>query len=260
MNPIWLCRNALTCWRYRENLGDAVNRLRWIYDEKLPKRLRLAEQVLGFRYPLPVGSVRFLVRANRGSDSFIFGEVFEHKYYSVPLPASPSTILDLGANAGFTAVYFARAYPNARLACVEPVPDNVRVLMHNLELNSVAAVVISAAVDVKDGEVLMELGTMDYGHKIATSPIASRGMLKVEAFSIPTILRRLCWARIGLLKIDIEGHEKVLFSGDCDWLSLVDNICIECHEGFTERDLQLLAQRFLFRAPQALPGIWFLTR
>ena len=86
---------------------------------------------------------------------FIFGEVLEHEYYRIPLLAPPATILDLGANAGFTAVFFGRTYPNARLACVEPVPDDVRVLVRNLELNGVDATVISGAFHSKDGRVTM---------------------------------------------------------------------------------------------------------
>ena len=61
MNPIWLVRNVFNSWRYRETVGDAVNRLRWIYDAKLPRRVRVTEQILGFRYPPPVGPVTFLV-------------------------------------------------------------------------------------------------------------------------------------------------------------------------------------------------------
>lgn len=260
MNPIWLYRNAVRSWRYRENARSALNRLRWIYVEKLPKQLRSTEQVLGFRYPLPIGLVRFLVRANHGSDSFIFGEVFEHEYYRIPLQSPPKTILDLGANAGFSAVYFARHYPNACMACVEPVPTNVRVLIRNLELNGVNAAVIPAAVDVSDGRVMMGLGRMDYGHKISSSTVDDEPVLEVEAISVPTILRRLEWKRIGLLKVDIEGHESALFSGNCDWLRQVDNICIECHDGFAEQDLRILAERHFFQPPRALRGIWLLSR
>jgi FkbM family methyltransferase len=231
-----------------------------MYVERLPKQLRATEQIIGFRYPLPVGLVRLLVRANHGSDSFVFGEVFEHEYYRVPLQSPPRTILDLGANAGFSSVYFARQYPNACIVCVEPVPSNVRVLVRNLELNGVNAVVIPAAVDVNDGRVMIELGTMDYGHKISSSPANDKTTLEVEAVSIPTIVRRLGWNRIGLLKMDIEGHERSLFSEQCDWLRLVDNMCIECHNGFTERDLRMLAERYFFRPPRALPGIWFMSR
>jgi FkbM family methyltransferase len=166
----------------------------------------------------------------------------------------------LGANAGFTSVYFARVYPSASLAYVEPVPDNVRILTWNLELNEIEPVVFPGAADAGDGCVVMELGVMDYGHKIASPPIESKLRVEVAGFSVPTILRRLGWDRVGLLKIDIEGHERALFAGDCEWLKQVDNMCIECHEGFGARDLQMLAERFNFCMPRALPGIWFMNR
>jgi hypothetical protein len=50
------------------------------------------------------------------------------------------------------------------------------------------------------------------------------------------------------------------FSAGCDWLKQVDSMCIECHEGFGASDLQRLAKRFKYCAPQRLPGIWLLSR
>jgi FkbM family methyltransferase len=240
---------------------DFARTLLWIYSAKLPERLRSQEQTIGFSYPLPVGNIRLLVRSNAGSDSFIHGEVFGHEYYRLPLAKPPTTILDLGANTGMTAVYFGRIYPQAELACVEPIPRNLRVLERNLELNAIRAEVIPAAVDAKDGYVAMQLDPMDYGHKVAASGASPlHETVEVEAISIPTILQRLGWARIGLLKVDIEGHEKILFSTDCEWFSLVDAMCIECHDGFGEYDLQRLAERFGFLPPERLPGIWLMTR
>src|SRR5262249_12626590 len=181
--------------------------------------IRRKEFTIGFRYPEPIGNIQLLLRANDGSDCFILGEVFDHETYRLPLPAPPKTIMDLGANIGLTAIYFGRLFPTAALACVEPVPENLRVLARNLELNGIHATIISAAVDVNDGCVLIERDRMDYGHKIAVARESSSGpLLKVTSLSVPTILQRLGWDRIGLLKIDIEGHERVLFSTDCEWL------------------------------------------
>ena len=202
-----------------------------------------------------------LLRGNLGSDAFIHGEVFSHEYYRLPLAAPPATILDLGSNTGLTAVYFGRVYPNAQLACVEPVPENLRVLSRNLELNAIRATVISAAIDANDGKVTMTLHKMDYGHRVATgNEPTSSASIEVPALSIPTLLERLGWARIGLLKVDIEGHERTLLSTACDWLSRVDALCIECHEGFGEVDLVQIATRYGFAQPRQLPGIWFLRR
>jgi hypothetical protein len=87
-------------------------------------------------------------------------------------------------------------------------------------------------------------------------------LLDVPAISIPTLLENLGWDRIGLMKVDIEGHEKILFAGDCNWLDRVDAICIEWHDELSEakRQLEIIASRFGFTPPQLLPGIWFMSR
>jgi FkbM family methyltransferase len=261
INPIWFARNVVNCLRITPSTRDLGRALLWTYADKLPRRWK-RDCVIAFRYPQPIGVLSLLVRPNGGSDGFSQGEVFHHRYYDLPLPHAPATILDLGANAGFTAVFFSRVYPTAHIAAVEPAPDNLRVLRRNLELNGIAARVIGAAVGVVDGQLTLALGPMDYGHKIVEARAQGREVyLQVQALSVPTIMRILGWARIGLLKVDIEGYESELLRPPCDWLHQVDALCIECHDGFGEYQLKNLAQRYGFRVPQALPGgIWLLHR
>ena len=134
-------------------------------------------------------------------------------------------------------------------------------LARNIELNGVEATVIPAAVDAFDGTVIMELGPLDYGHRVLYRPVAaSSSVLEVNAISIPTILRRLGWDRVGLLKVDIEGHERKLLSKSCEWLNLVDALCIECHEGFGEENLLRIARTCGFQRPENFGGIWLLQR
>ncbi len=261
LNPRWLIHNIATSWRHRASLADFVRRVLLLYSSRLPRFLRPADWIIGFRYRAPIGNVRLLLRDNGGSDLFIHSEVFEHEYYRVPLARPPATILDLGANIGLAAIYFSRLFPGAELACVEPIPANLRLLAHNLRLNDTRAAVIPAAADANDGRVTMEMHVRDHEHKIATAGAgSSRPTLDVEAISVPTILRRLGWDRIGLLKVDIEGHEAALFTRNCDWLSRVDAMCIECHDGFGDADLAALARQFGFAEPRRLPGTWFLSR
>jgi len=259
MNPVWLGRNLHEAWGHRAGVRDFVKRMLWLYDRKPRFGSTRGHYEIGFRYPSPVGGIRLAVRPNLGSDAFIFGEVFHHEYYRMDLRDDPHTILDLGANAGFTAVYFGRKYSGARLACVEPMPANVRILERNLALNAICAEVLPVAAAVNDGSVFMEVTAKDYGHRIIASPTVGDA-IEVPALSIDTIRRRVGWDRIGLLKIDIEGYEKTLLAENCSWLWQVDNLCIECHEGFGEADLRRIARQFGFLAPSQLPGIWLLRR
>jgi FkbM family methyltransferase len=258
----YLAENARTAWSARASVPDFVRRMAWVYSGHVPSPLTPRDWIISFRFPLPVGCVRLCLRSNNGADAFIHSEVFEHEHYRLPLERTPQTILDLGANIGLSSVYFARLFPAAQLACVEPAPDNVRMLARNLALNDVRASVIEAAVDVNDGQVLLELGDRDYAHQVVLPSMnAARPRLEVEAISVPTILRRLSWDRIGLLKVDIEGHEAVLFARDCDWLARVDAMCIEHHHHGADVELARLANAFGFLAPRLLPNrIWFLAR
>jgi FkbM family methyltransferase len=266
VDPRWLARNVARSWRQKMRLQDFFLRLMWIYGARRGSAnrgigARRREWTIGFRYPRPIGNVRLRVRANDGADAFIHSEVFEHEYYALPLATPPATILDLGANVGMTAVYFSRVFPDAALACVEPVPDNLRLLKKNLELNGVEAAVFAAAVDVADGRTVMELDLRDYGHRISPAPTRGEaGRIEVAAVSVPTLRQQLGWDRIGLLKIDIEGHEAALLSDGCDWLACVDALCIECHGEYGETDLDRLAHRFGFGPPRTAGGIWLMTR
>jgi FkbM family methyltransferase len=262
VNPVWFVRNVATSWRYRADIADFIQRLFFSYAAKLPRVMRKPEWVIGFRYPEPVGRIRLVLRANAGADAFTHSEIFEHQYYSLPLDRSPATVLDLGANIGLSAIYFSRAYPSARLACVEPVADNLRIMAQNLRLNDVEAEIISAAVDVADGQVVMRRDAMDFGHQVISARSdPSAAHFEVPALSVPSILRRLGWDRIGLLKVDIEGHEQRLFADDCDWLHRVDAMCLEYHHDSGDVELGRIAGRFGFLPPRRLPGaIWLLAR
>lgn len=260
MNALWLYRTVRNFRPVRGSAVDFTRSVFWIYSRRIPKTVAPSEYTIRFKYPQPVGEVRLLLRCNAGWDAFIHGEVFGHQYYWLELDNTPATILDLGANTGLTATYFSKLYPEAKLACVEPVPENLRVLRANLAMNNVCAEVVAAAIDVEDGTVQMELSLKDYGHKVAGESAPEHDTVQVEAVSVPTLLKRLQWDREGLLKMDIEGHEKALFAGNCDWLNQVDAMCIECHDDFGEPDLQRLAIRFGFAPPKQLPGIWLRTR
>ena len=253
--------------RHIQNLGatfgrvrgprDALHDLLVGYSHRLPRWLRADRYDVRFRFPMPIGAVQLSLRTNAGADAFIFSEVFCHRYYAIPLHRRPATILDLGANAGLTAVYFARCFPEAAIACVEPMPDNAEQLRRNLALNDVDAVVFEAAVDARDGVVPMSTRAKSYAHQVLSSQAEEHEL--VQALCIDTIMRRLGWDRIGLLKIDIEGHETVILNGACRWADAVDAIVIEIHDEDFEAELRRFAGLYGFSVRQQA-GLFLLER
>ena len=262
MDPDWLLHNLSMSWSRRAHSGDFVRQMLWRYAGRMPRLLRRPNWTIAFHCPPPAGGVRLLVRDNAGADLFIYSEVFEHEYYDLPLDRPPATILDIGANIGLTAIYFARAFPDARIACVEPVDDNLRLLRRNLDMNGICAEIFAAAAHVDDGSVTMERAATDYGHRVADTATSAGGALfTVAAITVPTMLQHLGWERIGLAKIDIEGHEIALLSQNCDWLHAVDTLCLEYHGDHAEAHLTAVAGAYDFQLPQLMPaGLWLLTR
>ena len=128
MNPVALPDNLRHSRRACPSWSDRCKRMLWLYGNHYLLNFWLPRtQSIGFRYPAPVGDMHILVRNNRGADVFVFSGIFDHRYYELPLPFTPATILDLGANIGWTAIYFARRYPHARIACVEPMSGNTQI-------------------------------------------------------------------------------------------------------------------------------------
>ena len=264
MNIKALARNWLNAKAFCRGPSDRLKYLHWLYCGSL--RLgneKKKRHTIHFEFEKSLGKMVLTVRCNAGSDAFIFSEVFDHRYYDFDLAEPPATILDAGANAGFTALFFGRKYPKAQLACVEPMPDNVVTLRTNIEQNGIFATIIPMALSVNDGSITMETACNDYGHKIANiqfGRLLGGNTFEVMGVTIPTLLAQLRWRRISLLKLDIEGYEGVLLRQNCGWLQQVDAIAIETHEGFGEADLCLVASRYGFKRPRRLPGIWLITR
>lgn len=253
-------------WKYSgKYCASIVNRCKymiWVYSQKIYFLKKLKFRIT-FKLGSPVEQLSLCVRCNQGSDFFIFSEVFKHRYYEFELQDSPKTVLDLGANIGFTSLYLAKKFPSADVACVEPMPDNIELLRENLSANHANVKIISKAISIEDGVVKMQRAGMDYGHKvqgIAFGRNIGGEVIMVEAVSVPSLMYDLKWDRIGLLKVDVEGYEGILLQQKCDWLGLVDAICIECHEGFGDVELATIARKHGFSAPKKLPGAHLLIR
>ena len=176
---------------------------------------------------------RFLTLSMRmdTDDFFAFQEVFVYRYYDAPVE-EPATILDLGANCGFATLLFATRFPGARIAAVEPHPANVLALRKNLELNRVEATMIPGAAASEDGPCQLVVSTSLTHTLMSPGCEGDSRTITVDGWSVPTLMARLRWDRIDLLKIDIEGYERTLFADRPVWLTRVNRIIGEVHSSY----------------------------
>jgi FkbM family methyltransferase len=189
------------------------------------------------RIPVSRDRRNWLLPMRMSSEDYAaFREVFLYGYYDHDL-GEPQNILDLGGYCGYTAVAFSARFPRARVAAIEPHPDNFATLTGNIRLNNLPVRAFQAAATVDDGPVQLFLGG-GMTHGLIPTSHSTGGSITVEGLSVPTILKRLGWDRIDLLKIDIEGAEEFLFHARQPWLAEVKTIIGEYHGSYQIPELQ----------------------
>jgi FkbM family methyltransferase len=191
-----------------------------------------------FAIPLRGGHVANLRRQTTDGD--VFWEVFVKGAYRLPSPSTsdrdPLTILDLGANAGLTSLYFLMRFPAARIIAVEPDPDNAAMARLNVSPYADRAMVLNAAVSSEDGLVRVCMGEYGTGKSaMSVRPTVAGDAEAVEALSMKTLMNRFDIARIDILKVDVEGAETSLLLGDRTWIDRTRVLAIELHNKDAER-------------------------
>jgi FkbM family methyltransferase len=166
------------------------------------------------------------------SDYAILKQIFvEDEYAPLRHLPEPKCIVDCGANVGFSSLYFARAYPSARIIAIEPDAGNAAVFLRNLSLYSDRVQLIQSALWSRAARLVVQHAPVTFEAAISVREAQDHEREDLLAIDIPTILDRFKLPAIDLLKIDIEGSESELFEEPLchQWLPRVRNIAIEIH-------------------------------
>jgi len=124
-------------------------------------------------------------------------------------PADVKTVLDIGANVGATALYFARLFPNASVYAFEPAPDNFRVLERNIA-NSSRIRGFNFALGAADAT--LELFASDNpvnfgGYSLHAAGSDTSKRIRIPVRNVATVLAELSLRNIDVIKVDTEGAE-----------------------------------------------------
>jgi FkbM family methyltransferase len=182
----------------------------------------------------------------RGStDLAVFEEVFVRQAYFIEKMAKirPSVIIDAGANIGITSIFFALAYPNARIFSIEPEERNYELLKRNTaaypQITSIHAALWNRDQDVE----IEDPGRGAWAFQVKEAGAGPRNMV-VPGVSVLGLCRRFGIDQIDIFKIDIEGAERELFSSEPGgWLAITEHLILELHDRLADG-----CSRSLYRA------------
>jgi FkbM family methyltransferase len=230
-------RKALRCVgisRPREYRDLVTYYFRLARHAKSPRFFLLS--LLNIHVPVPVKicGVRVIVRAAtpdlQVALSCLGGE-FDQLCAAIPT-LDHGLVIDAGGYIGTAAIAFARRYPNATVVTLEPNAANYKVLLKNTA-SWPRIVTKKAALTPESGSaILHDRGTGDWGFTLIekaadrpTSPIE-----RVPCITVDQLLKELGVDGIDIFKIDIEGGEHALLSGNNGWIGKTTGICIELHD------------------------------
>jgi FkbM family methyltransferase len=157
-------------------------------------------------------------------------------------------IVDAGGNIGAAAVRFRQEFPAARIISIEPDAGNFRVMVRNARLNAVDAELLQRGVWRDLRRLYFDRSFRDraaWSTTLSEHPISED---YVESVRLADVVDQYALPSIDLLKIDIEGGERILFDGTgrgLEFLDITKAIAIEIHDEFAARDtiVSALSQR-----------------
>jgi FkbM family methyltransferase len=180
------------------------------------------------------------------ADIQCFYQIVVHSEYHCPFEISPKLIIDAGANIGLSSLYFAARYSDATIFAIEPEPRNFELLERNCR--SVGQIKpLHGALWSFSGEIALTdcIDGQPWTYTVGRRDLKELGIVK--AFSVPDVLEMGGGDKIDLLKLDIEGSEKEIFSRNVDWLDRTSVIAIELHDRYVPGCSNAFYQRLIHR-------------
>jgi FkbM family methyltransferase len=166
---------------------------------------------------------------NKTSDIATFYQCIYNEEYCIDIDFEPQTIIDLGANIGLTTAFFKKKYPNSKIICVEPETSNFELLKKNLKDLPNIHFYNTGVWNKSTNLIIEDKGLGHYGYTVKESETESTNSFK--AIGISEIIDEHNLEKIDILKVDIEGSEKELFSNNFEqWLPKVRVLIIELHD------------------------------
>jgi FkbM family methyltransferase len=180
------------------------------------------------------------------SDPWVLWDVFYHKFQQLPPDCNaPITIVDAGANVGYTTAYYASEYPNARILAVEMDQANYELALFNTDSFGDRCRVVHAAVWDRDGRVDYQ-GTEQQGYRVSACDDVGTGQAQartVESRTLSSLFDEYRVDEVDFLKMDIEGAEAVVLRDRQDWLARVRCLKIEFHPPMSADECAAILRR-----------------
>lgn len=179
-----------------------------------------------FSVSIPEVRTPIYLRPNT-SDIQTFEQIFVSNEYEVRFNIRAKLIIDGGANVGYTTLYFANKFPEAVIIAVEPEASNAEMLRKNAASYPNVKILEAAIWNKRSMLSIANPRDDKWAFRVTECDTEERSVIAV---TIEDIVQSSGHSTIDILKLDIEGAEKEVFSECGDWLDQVRVLMIEMHD------------------------------
>ncbi len=191
-------------------------------------------------------SANFIFRADTADENTINATYKEDEYkFQTMVPAAGDWMIDGGGYVGSTAILYAQLFPQAKIICVEPLPENVQLIKKNIERNGLSdrIILVPMAMWSVSGQLVKvyyrDTSTVGQVHRFVASAFkqyhetVAEENAQVLTVSLHNLIVEYDIGNIRFLKMDMEGAEyealNTLFSED---LAKIQTMVGEYHNIF----------------------------
>lgn len=149
------------------------------------------------------------------------------------LPKEGDIVIDAGAGIGEEAIIFSHLVgPKGRVISIEAHPSTFACLQETVRRSGLANVTpVCDALADEDGVATIA----DVGSHLTSSIVTGTGGKEVPARSLASLLAELNIREVALLKMNIEGAERLAVRGMAAAAARISNVCISCHDFLADR-------------------------
>jgi FkbM family methyltransferase len=178
-------------------------------------------------------------------DLLVFSEFFINKEfikYIEPIQTNSKEdlklIIDAGANIGCSALFFHLYFQEAKIICIEPEESNYNLLNKNINANNASSKIISVQKALWNEITELNLRQRDWspdGFHVMQKSVQDEIISRTATTTIPELIKDFGYHQIDLLKIDIEGAEKIIFTDKSHvelFIKRTRHLIIDVHEEF----------------------------
>jgi FkbM family methyltransferase len=224
---------------FGEMEAPAGVKLRYLGEKVLKVPVRKVNHLLGLELPLPyLLREDYTVRNRYGTWRIRAGSDFDYAVNPLHEQAlepyfhcEGRVFLDIGAHIGKWSVFVARAQPEVQVYAFEPHPVTFRYLQQNLLLNGLRSVEpVHAAVSSRKGQALLAMPRVNTEMSRLIDSPSGEDVVSISTLTVDEFLaeKGVGPAEVGLVKVDVEGHEFEVLEGMRGLLERSTGLSILC--------------------------------